>query len=93
MDVNVHYFEEGNVQLNTLFEREVDVNVDDPESTAEEVVGIIKDFENGFQKKMAEMYQNMNSKTIKSMRRVLPITAQKMDWNPASHLMVSQLNK
>jgi capping protein alpha len=93
INANVHYFEEGNVQLNTNFDEEFDVKVEDPESFSKEVSEVIKGVENKFQKNMEEMYLNMHTQTFKAMRRFLPVTGTKMDWNPNAHRMVDQLTK
>jgi len=91
VNANVHYFEEGNVQLNTDYEEDFDVKVDDAEGTAKSVVDIVTKVENKFQKNLEEMYLNMHTQTFKAMRRFLPITRTKMDWNPNAHRMVAQL--
>lgn len=93
INANVHYFEEGNVQLNTNFDEEFDVKVDDAEAFAKEVADLVKNVENKFQKNMEEMYLNMHTQTFKAMRRFLPVTGTKMDWNPNAHRMVDQLTK
>jgi capping protein alpha len=93
INANVHYFEEGNVQLNTNFDESFDVKLDDAEATGKEVAEIIKNVENKFQKNMEEMYLNMHTQTFKAMRRFLPVTRTKMDWNPNAHRMVDQLTK
>lgn len=93
INANVHYFEEGNVQLNTNYDEEVDVKLDDAEATGKEIAEHIKTIENKFQKNMEEMYLNMHTQTFKAMRRFLPVTRSKMDWNPAAHKMVDQLTK
>jgi capping protein alpha len=93
INANVHYFEEGNVQLNTNYDEEFDVKVDEADSFSKEVSDVIKGVENKFQKNMEEMYLNMHTQTFKAMRRFLPVTGTKMDWNPNAHRMVDQLTK
>lgn len=93
VNVNVHYFEEGNVQLNSKYDEEDDIHLGDPKVAGEEIVATIKKMETRFQKNMEDMYLNMHTQTFKAMRRFLPITKNKMDWNPNAHRIVSQMNK
>jgi len=91
INANVHYFEEGNVQLNTNYDEDFDVKLDDAEASGKEIADIIKNVENKFQKNMEEMYLNMHTQTFKAMRRFLPVTRTKMDWNPNAHRIADQL--
>ena len=42
---------------------------------------------------LEDMYSNMNEETIKALRRTLPITRTKMDWNLNSVRMIRQVRK
>merc|ERR1711991_709732 len=53
----------------------------------------IKDSENSVQRGLGEMYLNMNEETFKSMRRTMPITRTKMEWNVNAVRMVRQVQK
>jgi len=82
--IRVHYFENGNVQMTT------DKNVEDvfldfesAESLGEAVRAAVAEQESEVQDSLEEMYVNMSKETFKDMRRVLPITRQKMDWSGA----------
>lgn len=88
--INVHYFEDGNVQLHSAIEKTGSVNVEDESSTAAAVVSAIKKMENEYQGAMEEMYVDMHRTTFKSMRRFLPITKQPMNWSPYAHNIVSK---
>jgi len=88
--INVHYFEEGNVQLNSTFNEQADVDVADPESTAKAVIGVIENLETEFQKKLDQFYVQMHDSTFKNMRRFLPKTGKKMDWRARTHNLVSE---
>ena len=35
--------------------------------------------------KLTDMYERMNNEYLKSLRRVMPITRTKMDWNVMAH--------
>ena len=39
------------------------------------------------------MYTNMGEETFKAMRRIMPITLTKMDWNLNAVRMVHQIRK
>lgn len=39
------------------------------------------------------MYTNMNQETFRSMRRLMPITRTKMEWNVNAVRMVKQVRK
>jgi hypothetical protein len=47
--------------------------------------------ENALQRALGSMYVNMSDETLKSMRRVMPITRTKFEWNNAAHKMVKNL--
>jgi capping protein alpha len=49
--------------------------------------------EAALQSGLEEMYTNMNNETFRSMRRIMPITRTKMDWNVNSVRMVRQVRK
>jgi len=86
--VNVHYFEDGNVQLHAAIDKTASVNVGDEASTAEAVVKAFGSIESSFQSSLEEMYVDMHHSTFKSMRRFLPITKQPMQWNQYAHSLV-----
>lgn len=57
------------------------------------VVTYIKDSESALQLGMEDMYSNMSEETIKSLRRTMPITRSKMDWNLNAVRMTRQIRK
>jgi capping protein alpha len=83
--VSVHYFEDGNVQLHAAIEKNVKVNVADPDSTAAALVKAISRMETDYQAALEEMYVDMHDATFKAMRRFLPINKVPMTWNVAAH--------
>jgi capping protein alpha len=87
--VNCHYFEDGNVQLNAGKEDKVDVVVGDSKATAKAVASAIDKFEADYHGALEEMYINMSSKTFRSMRRILPINGNLLNWNLAAHNILS----
>lgn len=53
----------------------------------------IKAYENTLQSSLEEMYTSMNEETLKAMRRIMPITRTKMEWNVNAVRMVRQVRK
>lgn len=92
--IHIHYFEEGNVQLNAVKDKTLTVNVSNDETaSAKAIAGEISKWESDWQSNIEEMYVEMHSKTFKSMRRFLPKTRKPMDWNPHFHSLASEINK
>jgi len=92
--VNVHYFEDGNVQLHTTLEKTANVNISaDVEATASEITKAANKIETEFQAQLEEMYVNMHHKTFKSMRRFYPMTREPMRWNISAHSLASEVSK
>jgi len=82
LKVNVHYYEDGNVQLNTNTTKNATVPaVGDPASLAKEVLKTIAKLEQTFHASLDTSYNTMGETTFKALRRALPITKNKIDWN------------
>lgn len=88
--LNVHYYEDGNVQLDSNFNEKAEIQVTSAEETASNLLGIISDLETDFQKKLDQFYVQMHDSTFKNMRRFLPKTGKKMDWRARTHNLVSE---
>jgi capping protein alpha len=91
--LNVHYFEDGNVQLHSTFDKQANVNVQGEEATGNEIVKAIAKIESDFQSQLEEMYVNMPGSIFKSMRRFYPITRQPMTWNINAHTLANDISK
>lgn len=87
-NVNVHYFEEGNVQLHAAIEKTASINVTDEKTTASAVAAAVQTIESDFQTALEEMYIDMHNNTFKAMRRFLPVTKQPMKWSAFAHSIV-----
>lgn len=88
--LNVHYYEDGNVQLNSTFNENGEVDVGDKEATATTVINTITTLENDFQKRLEKFYVQMHDSTFKNMRRFLPKTGKKMDWRVSVHALAAE---
>jgi len=81
--VNVHYYEQGNVQLSTSFTP----NIALPESlttapaSASKILALISKEESEHQTSLNDAFQDMSEKAFKTLRRALPLTRQKLDWD------------
>lgn len=92
--IHVHYFEDGNLQMQTTKAIPASSFAGTSDSDlAGKIVARIQAEENALQGGLDEMYNNMNNETIRSMRRVMPITKSKMDWNVNAVRMVRQVRK
>jgi len=88
VQLNVHYYEEGNVQLNNTFEKQLQSKVSDPKTTASQAMKAIAKAEQAFHTSLDASYATMGGTTFKALRRMLPITTQKIDWNKIRALRI-----
>ncbi|KAF7308693.1 Capping protein [Mycena chlorophos] len=83
--VNVHYYEQGNVQLSTTHDVSLSlpaaITTAAPPQAATKILALIEDEEGRYQMSLNDTYQEMGEKTFKSLRRALPLTRQKIDWD------------
>lgn len=91
--IHAHYFEDGNIQLQTTKTvPSTTVSFSSDAEFAKVIVDNIKTIESALQEGLETMYSNMNEETFKSMRRIMPITKTKMEWNVNSVRMVRQVH-
>lgn len=87
MKINIHYYEDGNVQLNASFEHgEV---VDAPKEDA--VAAALKKAENSFQNKLESVCSSMSSTTFKALRRALPVSRDLFNFGSGAHKLAGEL--
>ncbi|KAI0081601.1 F-actin capping protein, alpha subunit [Panus rudis PR-1116 ss-1] len=83
--VNVHYYEQGNVQLSTTHNISLPlppaITLTSAESSAKKILALIETEEGKYQTSLNESYQQMGEKTFKGLRRALPMTRSKLDWD------------
>lgn len=93
--INAHYFEDGNVQLkqSKIFKEAIKLSGSDFEKDASVIVDTISKNEEKLQVSLDVMYEDMPDNIFKAMRRALPITNTKMEWNLQLQSMLTQLNK
>lgn len=92
--IHAHYFEDGNVQMVTNKSIPAhSISFSSESVLASAVVSHIKNSESALQTGLEDMYSNMSEETVKSLRRTMPITRSKMDWNLNSVRMIRQVRK
>lgn len=89
--VQVHYFEEGNVQLNSNKDETLAISMDSSEEArAKAVTRAIETFEGKYQEELYHTCSELSEGAFKSLRRQLPMTKQKVDWDKVSICMLLQ---
>ncbi|CAO1614670.1 unnamed protein product [Parajaminaea phylloscopi] len=80
--LQIHYYENGNVQLNTLHPASLTVSTaGDAKTRAKAVLAAIRKHESEYHGELESTYSTLNEKAFKGLRRQLPVTRQKVDWD------------
>ena len=86
LKANTYYYEEGNVQFSLDTKFNGSASDGDNNTIAESLVEFIKTSENSIQLELEKVYDELSENYIKPLRRKLPVTGTKMNWN------INQLN-
>ena len=84
--VDVHYYEDGNVSLNTT----KPVNISISSLSAEAIVSRIATAERDYQETLNRAFVQMAEEAFKNLRRQLPITRQKVEWEKVGGYRLGQ---
>jgi capping protein alpha len=77
IELDVHYFEDGNVRLKTKKgPTQIQLNQDSPSK----VVMAISKFEHSYQDSINKEFVGLNEGPFKALRRQLPVTRSKVNW-------------
>lgn len=82
--IHTHYFENGNVQMHTQH----DALPEAPRVTAgaslpAEIVAAVAAHEQAYQQSLFDTLDTLRDRAFKALRRTLPVTRQKVDWDKA----------
>jgi capping protein alpha len=84
--VDVHYYEDGNVRLLT----NKDVSITVAGGSAGEVVKQIASAERKYQEDLNKAFSSLSEGAFKALRRQLPVTRQKVEWEKISAYRLGQ---
>ncbi|RHZ61294.1 F-actin-capping protein subunit alpha [Aspergillus turcosus] len=84
--VDVHYYEDGNVALNT----NKSINISIPSISAESIISRIAAAERDYQEELNRAFVQMAEGAFKNLRRQLPITRQKVEWEKVGGYRLGQ---
>ena len=83
---NTYYYEEGNIQFSLDTKFNGNASGGNNAAIADSLVEFIKTSENSVQLELEKVYDELSENYIKPLRRKLPVTGTKMNWN------INQLN-
>lgn len=82
INLSTYYYEDGNVQfkLNNSFSGKTN-EVSNDKTIASEVIALLQKFEDSIQIELDKIYDDLSENYLKPLRRKIPITGQRMNWN------------
>lgn len=86
MNVDVHYYEDGNVRL--LATKPVSASISS--SSASSILREITVAEKKYQEEVNKGFNNLSEGAFKGLRRQLPITRQKIEWDKIAGYRLGQ---
>jgi hypothetical protein len=86
INVDVHYYEDGNVRLTTKKQPEISVSSN---ASATEIVRQIALVEKKYQEELNRGFTALSEGAFKGLRRQLPVTRQKVEWEKVGSYRVS----
>ncbi|WFD34041.1 F-actin-capping protein subunit alpha [Malassezia cuniculi] len=79
INVQVHYFENGNVQLNSNY-----AEIPQPkDGDVSSLIASIAAHEQAYQESLDQTIESLRDQAFRTLRRALPFTRQKIDWDKA----------
>jgi len=88
--INIHYYEDGNVQLTTNNEKASKITIGNADVSAQAIIKAIEKAEKEYQAAIDENYITMSDTSFKSLRRQLPITRTKLEWSKIAGYKLGQ---
>ncbi|KAJ1498935.1 F-actin-capping protein subunit alpha [Coelomomyces lativittatus] len=82
----IHFYEDGNVQLNLSHNFDLSVN---SKASVSQVFKEISTAENQCQSNINKFYSEMEQTSFRNLRRALPVTKSKMDWHKIGTYKIS----
>lgn len=90
LQVGAHYFEEGNVQLDTRHECRDSTLFQSPEDSAVAISNIIRIHETEYLASLEASYLNLPDTTFKDLRRKLPVTRTLFPWHHTAQFSLTR---
>ena len=84
--MDVHYYEDGNVRMNTSKKIEISSGT----GSADAVVREIAKAENKYQEELNRAFTALAEGSFKGLRRQLPVTRQRVEWDKIAGYRLGQ---